>query len=378
MPLNRPKDSQRRHWALIGRLRVLWLALALVAIVDISLPSLPGTTTSSLDPMRAFAERVDSSEVILVGSSRTRFLAEKHLSAPANGLSTANLSFNGGSVEAMSQLIFRFLADATVKRSGVKLLVLAVGPMDLNDARKNPIVVETWSIGNAAMDAWQHGLNVRTRTFLRRKTPLQYSKILEYLRRGQLRTKLRDFALAMSGRLGLSQKQEAKSDTKVSEQVIGQRQAGKATSLGEVPPPTNPATLRNFKVGGAQYAALKALVKRMRALGVTVALVHTPVSDWFSQVYSPELWSDYVMLLRQIKDELGVPVMVLPKDSFGLSDADYFTTAGGFDGHHVLSDQGRARFAVGVRTEVVEPIWQRLRAGQRVDGSLSRFEGPAR
>ena len=257
----------------------------------------------------------------------------------------------------------------------MRLLVIAIGPMDVNDARKNPVVVETWTLGDVGLDLWQHGLNVRTRTFLRRKTPLKYSRILEHLRRGQLRTRLRDIFMGSSiGRKQATVDLEASTTKTASIDTLGGQGAGTAQRLSEVPPPTNPATLRNFSVGQQQFNALRNLVTNMRTAHVQVVVVHTPVSDWFAQVYSETLWHDYMVFLNRVSAELAVPVMLLPMAAYGLTDEDYFHRKGRFDGHHVLSENGRTAFAKGLLRHVIQPAHDRLKAGLKVDASMSRFE----
>ena len=54
-------------WATLSDLRVLWLSLGILVLMDTGLPAMPEAETSSLDSLTSFADRGAPQTVVLMG-----------------------------------------------------------------------------------------------------------------------------------------------------------------------------------------------------------------------------------------------------------------------------------------------------------------------
>ncbi len=171
------------------------------------------------------------------------------------------------------------------------------------------------------------------------------------------------------GALGLvrPKAQSPESETKNRSEVSSKG----VTSIEAIPSPRSSLYLRNYKTGGRQTLSLRALIKRMHPLGIKIALLHAPVSHWYSNVYSPDMKASYRRLLEDIARENDIPLYLISRQRAGLTDADYFIPDGRFDGHHILSKKGRAAFQHFMESQVIGPLQGRIDAQEEAGFSLS-------
>ncbi|MCB9522650.1 MAG: hypothetical protein H6702_04635 [Myxococcales bacterium] len=370
-----PQRGPLRRWLTVAwQLRTGLLAALLLLLLDLALRPLAfqaNPKPTSTAALKAQAAEPGAAPVILLGSSRFRVLAEADLARGA-GIPVRNLAFNGGSFDAMHTLSGRYLTDAVLKAGGTRLVVLGMGPMDLNDGYRNSVVVpDVWGWGHFFARILESGTDNDTRTFLFLQPPLAWSAIATTHRRQLMRVKLRDLVLGLLA--GAPARPQAPAAPAADDPVANtqaQAAAG-AESLAQVPQPVSSVYLRGWHVGGRQTQALRALVARLKAAGVAVALVHGPVSDWYAGVYRQGELAAYRAQMMALGAELNVPVFLLPKAAYGLVDADYFS-AGRFDGHHLISPQGRVRLAQGIGAQVIAPVMAALDAGQPAGAALGR------
>jgi len=379
-------NPSRRSWKTIAwDLRVLWLTILILVVVDLSLQGMRREGPSSLAALQNQAAAPAPAQVMVAGSSRLRFVDLDAVSRAARNAPVVSVAFNGGTLEATDVLTERYLTPAVTEAAGAKLLVLGLGPMDLNDNYENAIVTDGWNLGHFFGHVWDHGTGPRTRRFLLRSAPVRWSGLFAAVRRGQLRGHLRGIALRWMGALGLGSSAApapapAPSTPTGVASVVENRSAVSgdgAKSIADVPRPLSSIYLQRFTVGGRQWQRLRRLAERLRRQGVALVLVHTPVSDWYAHVYTPAIWSQYLALLQRAGKELDVPVFVHGKAKYGLVDADYFTGDGRFDGHHIISEAGLTGFGTGIG-EIVSPLLARLNAGEAIGFADGHIDGGLR
>lgn len=378
-----PQPPHSRSFAtLLWELRVLWLAVLLLLGADLALrPYVFVKKRASTDALVEFAQQPSDAPVILVGSSRFRIVQAEAVQA-ASGVPLTNLSFNGGTAAAELAMIQGYLTPEVLRQAGTKVLLLGTAPMDMNDSYRNAAVVPlTWNTGTLLGHVLDHGTDNETRSFLFIKPPAAWSSLLQGYLSSKIRGAVRDLALRLTGRLSAPKPSKAPDDGKSAkssedDDVLQNRSAVKAKgakSIENVPPPVSSIYLRNFAVGGRQTEALRSLAGYLRANGVTPVLVHSPVSDWYAEVYLQGEQRAYVTQLKALGAELDVPVFLLPRGAYGLEDADYFRPTR-FDGHHIISETGRVKFSSGLGAQIIKPVLAALAARGKAGFELSRFE----
>ena len=321
-------------WPALTRLRVLWLAAALLLVADIALgPHVRGSSATSLDPVRAQAADPRPAEVVLIGSSRFRRLSPEAISAAAGGVTVVNLSFNGGTFAALDAVIRGCLTPEVLRAGGTRVVLVGSGVMDANDNHTNPVVAGVfWDWGDFFGHLLARGTGAETRSFLFSTPPISWSSLMEAYRRNRLRAALRGALLGhLASRATLETKRAAKS----------------VTGLEQLAPAGTSAYLRRYRTGGRQADALRGIIRYLRGEGVHVVVVHAPVSDWYAGGYRAGEDVLYGELMRRVTGEEGAGLLLFDKGHYGLTDADYFEE-GRYDGHHILSERGRRRFAEGI------------------------------
>lgn len=360
-------------WAL----RVLWVAAALLIILDVALrPYVFVDKPDSLSALRAQAAAPAPAPVVLLGSSRFRRVDPADVAAAAPGVRLVNLAFNGGTLVADAALARRYLTPAVLRAGGTRLVVVGTGVLDLNDGYRNAILVpETWGYGDFFAHILERGTDSETRLFLFEQPPVRWSSLLQGYRTNKLRGQIRGFALRLTGRM--QRARPPADDDEAGGDVLENTQAQEAkgaVSLAEIPQPMTSPYLRDFHVGGRQIAALRDLAGYLREQGVALALVDGPVSDWYAGVYRHGEWAAYREALIAEARALDLPVFFAPKSAYGLVDADYFQPDGRFDGHHIVRREGRAAFARGLATRVFAPLLAEIERGARPGFAASRIE----
>lgn len=357
--------------AVLWDLRVLWLTVALLLVAEVALRPLVqrgGDRGSSLDALLAHGREPRPAAAVLLGSSRFRRLPAEIVSEAAGGAPVANLAFNAGTWDAEWLLARTWLTPDVLARGGTRIVLLGSGVMDANDGYRNPVIAATlWGPLDFLGHVLANGTDGETRSFLLSRPPARWSGLLTATRRGQLRGVVRGAALRLTAWLGLTPAQAAKSEPRADDEADGTTDgaaAAGASSLAQVPPPNSSIYLRDFALGGRQTAALRALIRYLRAQGVTPVILHAPVSDWYGAVYTRGEDRAYRALVLQVAREEDVPAVLLDKAAYGLVDDDYFERDGRFDGHHILSERGRAAFARGIGERVVGPLLREIAAGR--------------
>jgi hypothetical protein len=383
-----PTSSSPRVGLGLGRLRVLWLALGLLLALDVTCGLIvgPRTRKTSLDALLNFSAAPRPAAVLLVGNSRFRPVIAD-LIAEGAGAPAVNLAFNGGGFDASSEASRRFLTAGTLRAAGTRLALIGTGEVDVNDSLGNPILaVAFWDLGDFFRHLLVDGPTVDTRAFLYAHPPLAWSGLVAVTRNGEARRLIRDFGLRVAGVLGRPTRAApastppATSGQDVVDEVLDNATAQKAPSgaanLADVPPPPLPSSLHDFRTGGKQRDALVAMIEHFRAAGVAVALVHAPVSDWFSGALRNGEQARYVALLREVGQSLDVPVFVGDRAGYGLAEDDYFRRDGGFDGHHLVGRGGRERFSRALGARIAGPLLAALSAGEPVGFARSELPPP--
>ncbi|MBU0552931.1 hypothetical protein KKF91_00920 [Myxococcota bacterium] len=366
-----------KRWAArLWALRVLWSAALLLLLVDLALQT-DDARPSSLAAMSAQAARPQPAEILLLGSSRLRVIDAARVATAAAARGGVNVAFNGGGGIAMRWLAARHLTPEVLKAGETRLLIIGLGALDLNDGAPNPIIAEGWGVADLLGHVLEHGTDRLTRKFFFDLAPLRRSGLLSSVRNGKLRGRVRAVGLRWMSTLGLAAPPPPPRRSAAEEDVLNNataRHAQGAAVIQDVAPPLSSSYLHNLAMGGPQRAALLALVQRLKADGVAVALVHLPVSDWYAHVYDPALRALYLKTLRGLAEAADAPLFLLKKTTCGLSDADYFRADGRFDGHHIISKAGRARFADALGARVAGPILRRLDRGEPVGFAHSVIE----
>ena len=236
------------------------------------------------------------------------------------------------------------------------------------------------------IDLLLEGPSADTRAFLYANPPLAWSGLVAVTRNGEARRLIRDFGLRMAGALGRTARPAAppsapsSAPPDVVEEVLDNATAQKAPSgalnLADVPPPPLPSSLHDFRTGGKQREALVAMIEHFRAAGVGVALVHSPVSDWFTGALRNGEQTRAVALLREVGQSLDVPVFVRDRAGYGLAEDDYFRRDGGFDGHHLVGRSGRERFSRALGERIAAPLLAALAAGAPAGFARSELPPP--
>ena len=380
------------------RLRVLWLALALLLALDVALrPMVFVDKPSSLAPLQRYAQAdrtaTPSDEVLLTGSSRFRFVQpERVAEAAAVGQHEPTmrvLAFNGGGYAAEHQVVERYLTPDRLRGTGLFLIGSATG--EANDRYHNPVLPAlVWTWGDFVAELARNGTGSQTRSFLFASAPARWSALLTAYSRSFMRPAIRGWALRWAGRLGLVLGEPVRDGPGTSpsqapnrvdlvesvNDVLDSADARSApqgvTDLSEIPPPTG--LFLDYAVGGRQAAALADLVAYLHANGVAAAVVHAPDSAWYRRGYAPGVEQKYIDILRQVGRAGDFPVFVMPARSYGLGEADYFRGDGTYDGYHVVTKEGLDRFSRGIGREIVAPLLREIRAGRRPGFAMSRFE----
>lgn len=376
--------GKMRRMRALSELRVLWWTLVLLGVAEVWLhPHVFRPHASSLAALEGWsAETPDAApaDVLLIGSSRFRPLDAQTIGqATGLGLRVVNGSFNGGTWEATARLLDRYAPDERLER-GPRLVLIGSGVMDVNDGFQNALVsAQLWTPRDLFAHVWESGTDAHTRAYLFSVPPASTSALATAYQKKLLRAEIRDVALGLMARRGADATGEAGlGDEAVERDVLDNAEAQKAARgvqrLADIPPPVGGPYVRNFHVGGRQTEALRGLVARLRAAGVVPVLVDAPLSDWYrsGMIHGEE--AAYLDLLRREGAALDVPVFVLPREAWGLAEADYFVVEGRFDGHHIASAEGRRRFAEGLGRLVVAPLWARLKAGATPGFADSRVE----
>lgn len=369
----------------LGRLRVLWLALGILLALDVACGLIvgPRARKTSLDALLNFSAAPRPASVLLLGNSRFRPVMAD-LIAEGAGTTAVNLAFNGGGFDASSEAARRFLGAETLRAAGTRLVLIGTGEVDVNDALGNPILaVAFWGVGDFFTHLLLEGPSVDTRAYLYAHPPLAWSGLVAVTRNGEARRLIRDFGLRVAGALGRPTRAPATPSApapdvveEVLDNATSQKAPTGAVNLADIPPPPLPSSLHGFRTGGKQRDALVAMIEHFRSAGVAVALVHAPVSDWFSGALRNGEQARYVALLREVGETLDVPVFVRARVDYDLTEDDYFRRDGGFDGHHLVGRTGRERFSRALGEHIAGPILAALKAGEPVGFARSELPAP--
>jgi hypothetical protein len=366
----------------LAELRVLWLTLLLLGLADLALRGhVFKDAPSSLAALETWsAEPPDTppTDVMIIGSSRFRPVQAERVAAGAaaagvSGPRVVNASFNGGTWEATARLLDVFAPDDRLQR-GPRLVLIGCGVMDANDGYRNPMVASRlWGPSDLFAHVWETGTDEDTRAYLFSVPPASESALLTAYRQKLLRAEVRDLALRLTARAKPAETAQT-AERDVLDNAEAQRAGADVAGLADIPPPVGGAYVRDFHLGGSQTEALRSLVRRLRAAGVTPVLVDAPLSAWYrsGMIHGEE--AAYLAYLRAFAEAEDVPAFALPLSEWGLGEADYFVKAGRFDGHHIASVEGRQRFAEALGRKVVAPLWARIRAGETPGFADGRLE----
>jgi hypothetical protein len=113
---------------------------------------------------------------------------------------------------------------------------------------------------------------------------------------------------------------------------------------------------RSFEFDTAAWSRLVGTIGRARASGTDVVVVMMPEGSQFRRMYAPEVRAGVEMLIRRLRDEVGVTVI----------DAREWLDDSAFYDHHHLLPGGARTFADRFRTDALEPAM--LRAEKRIAG----------
>lgn len=351
----------------IRELRVLWLTLALLVVADFVVEATARTRSkrSSIQPMVDQGTTPARADVLLLGSSRMRPLLADEVSAAAGGATTINLAFNGGGFEGQWSMVERHLTPAVLEASGTRLIVLGSSVVDLNDGYSNAgLAAATWTPADFVAHWFSAGTDAQTRAWLYAHPPCNWSALLRARRKSRIRGVVSSFArrvqatLLGTGRPTPKPKPTTPVD-EVVEGVVNNATALKskhASRLADVPPPTGSPYLAGFRVGGKHVAALREMARYLKAHDVRLAVVHTPVSDWYRNVYRNGELDRYVEALLAAAQAEDFALYLLPPGAHGLEDDDYFRAERAFDGHHLVRRTGRVAFSRSLARQVVTPL----------------------
>ncbi len=357
-------DSSRRFTlGAIKDLRVLWLAVLLLLGIDIGASHLvaePKSSTNALVDLGPSGARAD---VVLLGSSRVRPISAERLSAAANGVSVANLAFNGSGLADYWLMVERHLTPEVLTASGTRLVVLGTSVADLNDRFRNPgVAATTWSFAELLVHWARNGTDYRTTAWLHSNPPCRWSGLLRFRRRGKFRALIRSQGRKFQRWLLQSPPAAApppKSSDRVVESVLDNAtsiEVKGARSFSDIPPPTSGIRLQDYEVGGVHTEALTNMARYFHENGVTLALVHIPVSTWYQNSYGQRELDAYQRILVATARKANLPLFVLRGKSHGLVDDDYFREDGPIDGHHLVQERGRIALAESIGHVVVRPL----------------------